>query len=286
MEVKSIPYLSATHTPYSDPKAQAEALAHLPADPRMAAACWRGLIAHYRVAPDLPAGREDDKNARWVLNILEVLTRRSDAPLNQPRPLETRFIGCCRDYALTLVATLRQHGVPARIRIGWAPYFSAEFTHDHVVAEWHDGVRWVRGDPELEPDNFSFDTMNQPAGTFQTAGEAWLAYRAGRLDTERYGVAPGLYGGPPMLRDYVLRELAALTGHELLLWDNWGQMDVAFDRMSDAQLALLDEVAQALAQENPKRWQELAQHPELRVPDTVQTFDFEGGFQPTSLRRR
>lgn len=275
----------ASHTLYSDPGRYAADLHALPAEPREAAACLRSLTLHYVASQNVPEHREQDRQARWIQDILDILKTRSSQSLNQERPPETRFVGCCRDDALLLTAVLREYGRPARIRVGWGPYLDPHFIHDHVVTEWHDGTRWIRGDPELPPEKFEFDTMDMPPGTFQTAGEAWLAFRAGTLDTNRYGVAPGLYGGPPMLRDYVVRELAALTGHELLLWDNWGLMNTSFEQMTERHLALLDEIAHALAIENPGEWQRLASHPDLRVPDEVMTFNFQDSFQPTDLRR-
>lgn len=205
--------------------------------------------------------------------------------MTEIRTLPDRFVGCCRDYALLLVATLREHGIPARIRIGWAPYLNPAFVHDHVVSEWQQGGRWVRGDPELDPLRFPFDTMDLPPGAFQTAGEAWLTFRAGTLDPARYGVAAGLYGGPPMLRDYVLRELAALTGHELLLWDTWGLMHVPFEQMTGEHFTLLDEVALACGTEDTAAWARLAAHPDLQVPGTVDTYDFANSTRQTLLQR-
>ncbi|RJF72202.1 transglutaminase domain-containing protein [Deinococcus cavernae] len=273
------------HTPFSHPGQFSAALRDLPADPRELSVCVRGLISHYRVTPNIPAEREKDRQARWVSELLKVIQSRNAAPLCQVRALNERFVGCCRDYALLTVAALRGHGVPARIRVGWAPYLNPDFTHDHVIAEWQGGHRWVQGDPELDPRKYRFDTMDMPPGTFRTAGETWLAFRAGKLDAARYGMAPGLYGGPQMLRDYVLRELAALSGHELLLWDNWGLMEVPFEQMTPQQITLLDAVAVALTTQNPARWLELSRHSELRVPRHVKTFDFQEAYLPTDLNR-
>ena len=275
----------ARHTSYTAPGEHAARLRELPADPRAAAAHWRSLTAHYRATPGLPEGRDEDRQARWVADILNLLARRKAAPLTEARALPDRFVGCCRDDALLLVAGLREHGVPARIRIGWAPYLHPSFVHDHVVAEWQEGGRWVRGDPEMDPSRFAFDTMDLPPGAFQTAGEAWLAFRAGAVDPAQYGVAPGLYGGPPMLRDYVIRELAALTGGEVLLWDSWGLMHVSFQEMTGAHFILLDEVARACSGEDAEMWAKLAAHPELRVPTEVDTYDFVGSTRRTVLQR-
>lgn len=127
------------------------------------------------------------------------------------------------------------HRHSAWIRIGFAPYLNPNFNHDHVVTEWHDGQRWIRSDPEIPPEKFSFDTMDMPATTFVTAGELWQKYLAGQLDdqeAQRYGVSPDFFTGPPIMRDYVVRELLALDRHELLLWDNWGLLNSLSTRKS------------------------------------------------------
>lgn len=273
------------HTIYTQP--QTKDLQTLPADPNEAAKCIRGLTLHYVMSPNVPPQRESDRQSRWISKILHVLKNRSDQPLAQERSAETRFVGCCRDDALLLTAILREHGVPARIRIGFAPYLNPNFTHDHVITEWHNGQRWVRSDPEMLPEKFSFDTMDMPTEAFITAGNLWQKYRTGQLDdqeAERYGVAPDFFTGPPIMRDYVVRELLALTGHELLLWDNWGLLNTPFEETPKGQLYLIDQIAEALAIEQPNRWEELAKHPELRVPAQVKTFDFQGRYQVVELR--
>lgn len=170
---------------YSAPGEHAGRLAALPDDLASLCATSRNVIGHYRAEfPDLPEDRRGEIDSRWVEVILDLDQRRHPAPLDQPRPASERVAGCCRDHALLVVAALRQRGVPARNRIGFAHYFTPGWSGDHVIVDrWHDG-RWQRVDPELGPD-LGFDVHDIPSGPdapFETAAEAWLGGRRGDRD--------------------------------------------------------------------------------------------------------
>jgi hypothetical protein len=247
----------ATHSPLTDPRERRDLLRTAPRDPRALAATVRGLVIHYRgAAGTFPAERTPEIDTRWVADVLGVLAGRGVADLTAALPPAERFVGCCRDFSLLFVAALREHGVPARTRVGFADYFRPDFHVDHVVAEYHDGERWVRVDPELEPGAFPFDVADMdtgPGGPFRTAATVWTRYRAGEIDREdvqRFGVDPGLsLRGPGFVAGYVVFELAHLHGHELLLWDEWGALD-ALDRAvgeeDPAALAEVDRLAALL----------------------------------------
>nr|WP_276612346.1 transglutaminase domain-containing protein [Kineococcus vitellinus] len=149
--------------------------------------------------------------------------------MERPRVLGDRVAGCCRDHALLVVGALRQRGVPARSRVGFAHCFTPGWAHDHVVVERWERGRWRRADPELTASAGSFDVLDLPVGDgapFETAAQAWLGWRAGERDASRYGVAPGApWCGPGFVRDEVLHELAHRHGDELLLWDGWGAVE-------------------------------------------------------------
>ena len=142
---------------------------------------------------------------------------------------------------------LRQHGIPARSRVGFASYFAPGWHHDHVLVEYWNGERWVWADPELDPaGEWRFDgyDIDPRAGLFDSAARVWSAYRAGTIDPDVYGVDSGLpIRGAWFIYDYVLHELAHRQKDELLLWDGFGAMtgDIA-----DADLALADEIATLL----------------------------------------
>ena len=231
-------------SPYSTPGRYAARLAALPADVASLCAASRNVIAHYRAElPDLPEERRGEVDSRWLEAILALDQQRHHAGLDEPRPLTERVAGCCRDHSLMVVGALRQRGVPARNRIGFAHYFTPGWAANHVIVEfWREG-RWQRADPELGP-NVTFDVHDIPAGRdapFETAAEAWLGGRAGDRDLSTYGLeADPAFTGPDFVRNYVIFEVAHRYGDEMLLWDSWGATEVPADR------GVIDELAQML----------------------------------------
>lgn len=213
------------------------------------------MIAHYRAdGKDLPESTRGDINARWMSRLLEVDQSRHPVPLDRPRELRDRVQGCCRDHTLFCVATLRQHGIPARSRVGFAGYFTDGWHHDHVVVEaWLDG-RWRRFDPEMGDSVDGLPTpMDMPPAIvasrgFVTAAQAWTAYRRGEIDPDTYGVDPSVpdIRGPRFLYDEVVYEVAHRFGDELLLWDVWGRMLAPDEGFTDQEAAEVDEIAAQL----------------------------------------
>ncbi|MEW2382369.1 transglutaminase domain-containing protein [Micromonospora sp. NPDC047707] len=238
-----------THSPYSAPRQHHRLLDAVPADIADVAATARNVIVHYRVGGvDLPADRMDEVNRRWVDRILDTDQSRCPLPLTAARPAADRVAGCCRDHTLFSIAVLRQHGIPARSRVGFASYFTPGWHHDHVLLEFWDGERWVWADPELDPAGewqFNGYDIDPGAGLFDSAARVWSAYRAGTIDPDAYGVDRGLptLRGAWFIYNYVLHELAHRQKDELLLWDDFGAMtgDIAA-----ADLALADEIAALL----------------------------------------
>lgn len=272
----------AAHSPYTDPSPYQALLQTLPSSIPDLCKAIQGLIVHYRASGiDFPPERLAEIDSRNIRTILQTLGR-DPRPLSQPREPTQCFVGCCRDYALLFVAAMREQGIPARSRVGFAPYLNPNFNLDHAVAEYWNGQRWVAVDPEMPTDAFSFDVQDIPKGTFWSAAEVWKGFRAGKLDAEQYGVSPSLpYKGGWFVRNYVGKELAHLCKHELLLWDEWGLMS---DKL-DGDLGLVDEVADLLLQGDGvfKEWLELFKHPELKVPPTVMCFSPTGNIRPVHL---
>ncbi|RKN51175.1 transglutaminase domain-containing protein [Micromonospora endolithica] len=237
-----------THSPLSDPRRHAALLDAVPADIATVAATARNVIVHYRAGGvDLPVDRQREVDLRWVDRILDTDQSRAPLPLAAARPAADRVAGCCRDHTLLSVGVLRQHGVPARSRVGFASYFKPGWHHDHVLVEYWNGDRWVWADPELDPaDRRAFDgyDIDPAAGHFDSAARVWSAYRAGTVDPEVYGVDEGLpIRGAWFIHNYVLLELAHRQKDELLLWDAFGAMT---EDIAQADLALVDGVAALL----------------------------------------
>ena len=233
------------HSPYSEPGRHRHLLADLGGDVPAVCAAARNVIGHYRDEwAQLRADRRDEVNARWLERILDVDQSRHPQPLASPRPREDRVAGCCRDHTLFAVGALREHGVPARSRIGFAGYFTPGFHHDHVVVEHRTGDRWVRTDPELpDGDALGFEARDIPTGPgapFETAAEVWRGIRARQLDPDAYGVLPGSqWRGTVLVCRYVVYEVAHRFGEELLLWDDWDGVHVPDARWLDHLAELL-----------------------------------------------
>ncbi|QEO15285.1 transglutaminase domain-containing protein [Agromyces intestinalis] len=238
----------ASHSPFSDPGRHRTLVAAIAPDPAAIHRAVTSTIVHYRADP-VPATdhQQGDIDLRWIAALLDVATERADGALDAPRPAAARVGGCCRDHSLLGVSILREHGVPARTRLGFADYFTPGYRHDHVVIERYVDGRWSRFDPELDASEFAFDIADLPTGEgapFETAAEAWLAYRAGRTDLATYGVGPGApFGGPGFVQGYVIGDIAHRHGCELLLWDGWGAMAGPSGGVPDELAAFTDRLA-------------------------------------------
>lgn len=240
------------HTPYSDPGPWGHLLAAIEPDVASVSAAARNLIVHYREHQTrLPTRTRADIHGRWLARSLERDQERHGTGLTQHRQLTERVQGCCRDHTLFACAVLRQHGIAARGRVGFARYLHPDFCHDHVVVEARvptAGGRWVRFDPELTGPRGPLETpMDLPIGPdspFPTAAEVWRGWRAGDLDAQQFGaLADSPVRGPWFIQNYVLRDVAHRHGDELLLWDFWGAMAAPSEPLSSPVLALTDQVA-------------------------------------------
>jgi hypothetical protein len=283
----------AVHSPYSDPGRHADLLRALPGTAPALSAAARNVIAHYRAElPDLPQERRREIDSRWLEVILSVDQDRHGTPLTAPRRMADRVAGCCRDHTLFVVGGLREHGVPARSRVGFASYFTPGYHHDHVIVEYLDGGRWRRIDPELAQERSDFDREDMAAGRdapFQTAAEVWQGYRAGELDPETYGVFPGApFAGPDFIRGYVIFQVAHRFGDELLLWDDWGATlesgdEEIIDRLAD--LLVRADAGDAAAEEDLYAWYRADDR--LHPGDSViQNSPYGDPSKQVSLRRR
>src|SRR5699024_9579360 len=144
----------------TDPGDFADRLDDVTADLRAIKDAVHPLVFHYRgggnwaeygVAPE----RIEEINTRYADDIFARLSAVADRPLTASRVSSVRMVGCCRDFTVLFVALARHHGIPARMRVGFASYFTKDWWIDHVVAEvWDaDEQRWKLVDAEL-PDEY------------------------------------------------------------------------------------------------------------------------------------
>jgi Transglutaminase-like superfamily len=141
---------------------------------------------------------------------------------------ETRKVGgVCRDFALLAVSALRHINVPARLRVGFADYFTPDFYEDHWVCQWHDGTSWHLLDVEcaarpVETWEYDFAPTDVPRSRFLFASDAWAATKNGSLDAARCGVSAVAIAGSRFIAASLMRDQAAMLKVELKPWDVWG----------------------------------------------------------------
>jgi hypothetical protein len=270
----------ARHSRWSDPGAFDHYLDPLPADPALLPEIVGGLMLHPLFAP--ARTNTSEASLRSLPEILAALLRRHGQPLDQAREIGKRVIGTCRNYALLACAILRQHGTPARLRVGFVDYFTANFREDHWVCEYHDGSSWRLLDAELTAEvrgrfGIAFDPADVPRDRFQTAGPVWRALRRGEYDPAHFGVSALGLAGLWFAAGSLLRDLAALATEEMMPWDHWGPACEFRPGVPvpPAWLGRLDDLAADLAPA-PARYDEvqaiLAAHPWAALTLTILSF--------------
>ena len=189
----------AAHTETSSPGGHADLLGPPSVDPSRVAAA---VPASWCIPSSSPARRSAtphdaarDAQVRDAREILHRLVDRDARPLDAPRPIERRVVGTCRNYSLLAAAVFRRHGVPARLRVGFAVYFLSAFHEDHWVCEYADGDSWRLLDAEpgesavARDYAIDFPPWDVPRDRFVTAGDAWGLLRVGAIDPDACGVS-------------------------------------------------------------------------------------------------
>jgi Transglutaminase-like superfamily len=248
----------------------------------------RQLVFHYRAdgpfaENGIAAERIAEIDTRYAEDMLARIFELSDQPLSAERKPCERLVGCCRDFTVFFLAIARAHGVPARARVGFAAYFPPGWYLDHVVAEVWDEARqrWRLVDAELADDyadpasGAQLDVEDLTRSQFLTGSAAWLACRDGSADPDRFCVSPDLdlplTRGWRYIRHNLILDLAALTGREMVLWDNWGWSEL--DELAPSQLAVLDDLAAAMSRDAPlDELMSLYERDGLRVPAEVTSY--------------
>lgn len=279
----------ARHSAHSDPGDFARLLDGAPTGWEPLCSVAPNVILHFFFADalesPLPPERVDDRRARPLCKILERIAAIDPRPLSQERPPQGRFSGSCRDFALLTCGLLRQAGVPARLRAGFAGYFTPGFYEDHWLCEAWDRQegRWRLLDAELDSvvsERFSIaiDPRDVPRDAFLTAGDAWRLCRNDPGFGDRFGVSfVGISGGW-FLAGSLLRDLAALNKVELQPWDHWSfSVEVSDAGAIPAEReALLEQIAEATSGPAPDlgRVRALYERSDLKVPERVVSYPY------------
>jgi hypothetical protein len=230
-----------THGPLTEPGDQAGELASLPADPRTLCRFIQGILLH----------------ADWAAayGVADAGLSRETLPVAERMELVKRMLpakktpGTCRDFALMLCSLLRQRGMPARVRCGFASYFTANPFEDHWVCEyWKPGEQhWALADAQIDELQrkhlgIDFDTTDLPPGKFLNAGQAWYMWRAGRAEATAFG--HGEARGAWFLRVNLMRDQLALQKREISDWDAWRALSAEDKVLSAETLAECDRIAE------------------------------------------
>jgi hypothetical protein len=243
----------------------------LPDDPVAICRLVTGLVLHPQETQGLGLAPERfaDNQLRPAARIIDALQALDPGPVDQPRELTLRVVGTCRHFAVLSCALLRHRGVRARARCGFATYFQTGKGLDHWVTEyWHDRERrWVRIDAQTLGSSIVEDPADLRPGQFLTGGEAWSAWRSGRIDASTYGVGGTDNWGPAEIRGNAIRDLAALNKVEMLPWDEWGRMEASYQgRTGPGYDELLDTVATVCASDDATVAADLYASEDLAVP--------------------
>jgi len=239
-----------SHGPMSDPGNGPLNFEGLPADVGALCRIVQGILIH---SDWLSAYGTNEAQFRMVSRETLPLARRlkqiadlDGSALTAERALGRRAVGTCRDYALMLCGMLRERGMPARVRCGFASYFRRDW-EDHWICEyWHDG-RWRRADAQLDRIitprlGIGFDPTDLPAEMFITAGEAWRRCRSGEADPMVFCHGEQA-GGLWFVRVNVVRDHHSMNGRETSDWDTWRQTTATHRILSESEYAETDEIA-------------------------------------------
>jgi hypothetical protein len=169
---------------------------------------------------------------------------------------------------------LREAGIPARARAGFAGYFADGFFDDHWVVEvwtdddrgWHLVDAQVASAPAGTYTDAEIDPLNVPRDAFLVAGQAWQQCRTGGRDPDRIGTSAAGLTGMWEVQGNVIRDLANLNRVETLPWDEWGLIPIHYNQLHPADVTLLDSIAPISAAGGPLRQATGAYHSDPRIP--------------------
>ena len=225
-----------------------------------------------RYGVTLSEQRQSEVLLRPIHRKLQRLQEIEPGPLDLARPPENRLVGNCRDFTLMTVSVLRNLGISARSRCGFANYFMPGHFEDHWVVEvWQtEDKRWRMIDTQMDELQRSvlhlvFDPGDMPAGRFFCGGEAWQMARGGQANPNDFGIFE--WKGLDFIKGNLLRDILALAQFEVLPWDAWGILETPFDHLSQEDIGLLDHAARVDVQADLPKIQDLIKgHPNFAAP--------------------
>ncbi len=160
------------------------------------------------------------------------------------RKPENRLVVTCRYHSILFASILKSRGIPVRLRYGFAPYLApgTDLHIGHVICEvWNEKEkRWMYVDPDRKIVDLSKDK-------FGTGNEAWLSFRAGKVeDPNKYGTADNW--GEIMILDAIYKDLLCVLGYEPLYWEHpvTQYHSEEISKVDPERLKVLDEIAELM----------------------------------------
>ncbi|MCP5084319.1 MAG: transglutaminase domain-containing protein [Alphaproteobacteria bacterium] len=241
------------HGPLSDPGRHGTKIGRIPGSSIALCETVQGLLMHdaalslYGVDPSNFARFSRETLA--VEHRLDQFCASSGALDLSATPPDSRMVGTCRDYALLMAGLLRAHGLPARVRCGFAAYLTPGTFDDHWICQaWHTrDQRWQIIDAQLDERHRSalsirFNHLDLPDDQFLNAGQAWQAVRAGMHDAGLFNAGAAACGEWVIFVN-LARDYLALCKQETSDWDRWREAPEAARRLNERLIAWADDLA-------------------------------------------
>lgn len=159
------------------------------------------------------------------------------------REIRKKVVITCRYVAVLMASILKAKGIPARVRSGFADYFSDKgIFYDHWIVQYYDEIedRWVNVDPDPDSGSTHTDLEHEKFGWI---AEIWLDVRSGKKDISKY-VHGTRFKGLNMLAYTLFFDFHALMGDEIsyLFFPTYIDSDEFFS-LSPDDLKELDDIA-------------------------------------------
>lgn len=243
------------HGPMTAPGVYVAEFAKLPKD--IAALCEiiQGVLIHRDMAPfllgvTLSHEKYDEAHIRGTAEMLTRIHALDARVLTEAREPRNRMAGVCRHFSTILAAILREQGIAARARCGFAAYFTPGKFEDHWVCEYWNTreARWIMVDAQMDSIarkafHLDFDPLDVPRDRFIVAGYAWQMCKSGRAAPQSFGLSHIGLQGLWFVAGNVLRDLASLNRMEMLPWDVWGLMPKDDAELTEETRALFDRIS-------------------------------------------
>lgn len=251
---------------FTDPGRYKDTLTRLPDDVREIGSIVRSSFIHRTILTQgntganadlrfgdmtrMPLWRQpEDDNLMTAVAMLAELHRRDERGLVADRKTEDKLVLTCRYDSILMASILKSKGVPARVRSGFAPYFSFVSngrSADHWINQYWSDIeqRWITIDVDGSLSHEGdFDAYDMPDGAFDWSAKAWLGVRHGKTKPEYYWNAGG-FDGLMAISWELFYDFHCLMNNEIVYYHHPKMVCYKeFPKLSEEQLAEIDELA-------------------------------------------